>query len=402
MTASAPARNPETLGDTPAVPAPDEPGLTAADVIKMPSGELPEVWSYSDCVEWAVCNTTDIRRNILDVLQAQQDVESAKDAWLPSVAFATSQSFSNYPVHAPEQKANTYGSTYGVNADWTVWDGNLRKYRLESARLILRQQRLAGEDLVKTLKLGLLQAYMNILYAREAVEIAAQTLEVSDSTAYRAKRLMESGRTSRVDYAQIESQRAQDEYSYVQAQNALADARLALKQILELRLPCEIRIPETVFADSDALAPLPEKEAVYAAAISWLPSLVSNELGKEIYAYDVKAAKSGYLPTIGLTGGLGTSRTSRALPARCGPGRTPLPQEQPDVGRAAATRSHSPRPCEPSGDYPCRRSHGKPRHAHIVCHPHPLPAASPRRPNHNIRHAQSGTRPLLLTQHHPA
>ena len=54
------------------------------------------------------------------------------------------------------------------------------------------------------------------MYAKEAVTIAEQTLEVSTSQTKRAKRLMESGRTSKVDYAQIESQMAQDSYNLVQ------------------------------------------------------------------------------------------------------------------------------------------------------------------------------------------
>ena len=53
--------------------------------------------------------------------------------------------------------ANTYGSSYGINANWTVWEGNVRKYRLESSKILQRQQALAGEDVVKTLKLGILQ-----------------------------------------------------------------------------------------------------------------------------------------------------------------------------------------------------------------------------------------------------
>lgn len=71
--------------------------ISAAAVTAAP-GAMPQVWSFNDCVDWAVANTTDIRRNILDVLQAEQDVYAAKDAWLPTVGFSTSQSYTNYPV----------------------------------------------------------------------------------------------------------------------------------------------------------------------------------------------------------------------------------------------------------------------------------------------------------------
>lgn len=283
--------------------------LTPESVIATP-GEMPEIWSYSDCVDWATANAMEIRRNLLDILQSEQDVASAKDSWLPSVGFSTNQSYTNYPSPGENQNGNIYGSNYGINASWTAWDGNLRKYKLESARLVLEQQRLAGEDVQNTLKIGLLQAYMQIMYAKEAVGIAEQTLQVSDSTTYRAKRLYESGRISKVDFAQIESQRAQDEYNLVQARNNLEEARLSLKKILQLRLPYNMEVKDVEIDDAAALAPLPEKEAVYTAAAGWLPTFKSNAISKDIYAADIKAARSGRLPTITLNGGIGTGHTS--------------------------------------------------------------------------------------------
>lgn len=302
ITASVAAADPKSPADTGHAISPET-------VIAAP-GTAPDIWSYSDCVEWATANATEVRRNLLDILISEQDVASAKDAWLPSVGFSTNQSFTNYPAPGESRSANIYGSNYGINADWTVWDGNLRKYRLESARLVLEQQRLAGEDLQQTLKLGLLQAYMQILYAKEAVGIAERTLQVSDTTCYRAKRLYESGRISKVDYAQMESQKAQDEYNLVQASNNLEQARLDLKKILQLRVPESIRVKDVKFEDSAVLAPLPDKETVYLAAAAWLPSFKSNSLSKDIYAADIKAAQSKRLPSISLNGGIGTGHTS--------------------------------------------------------------------------------------------
>lgn len=286
------------------------PLYSAADVIAPPATQTPRVWTFADCVRWAADNSTDIRRSMLNLLQADQDVAAAKDAWLPTVGFNTNQSWRNYPSPNPGQDGNTYGSTYDVNASWTVWEGNVRKYRLESSKLLREQQLLAGEDVVKTLQLGILQAYLNILYAREAVSIASQTLEISTAQTDRARRLMESGRTSKVDFAQIESQKAQDAYNLVQAQNNYETAKMTLKKILQLGLSEKMEIAEVSFPDSDVFATLPAMSSVYDAAVAWLPTLKSNELSKEIYANDVKIAKAGMLPTISLSGGIGTGYTS--------------------------------------------------------------------------------------------
>lgn len=199
------------------------------------SDAVKKAWTFNDCLAYALEHSADVKQALLAVRQADEDIGSAKDAYLPSVGFATNQGFLNYPVKTEGRTSNAYTSSYGVNASWTVWEGNVRKYRLESSKILKRQQELAGADVEKELTLGILSAYLNIMYAREAVEIAAQTLEVSTSQAQRARRLMESGRTSKVDYAQIESQKAQDEYSLVQAQNELASARMNLKKTSHAR-----------------------------------------------------------------------------------------------------------------------------------------------------------------------
>lgn len=281
-------------------------------VTVLPDSVPSEAWSFDDCVNWASQYSTEVRRSILNVLEKDVDIASAKDAWLPTVGFTTSQTFSNSPFanDTRQTNKNVYGSQYNINANWTVWEGNARKYRLQSSRLLRSQQQLAGDNAVHTLKLGILQAYLNILYAREAVIVANQTLEVSTSQAERGKRLMESGRSSRVDYAQIETQRAQDAYSLVQARNNLESAKTTLKQILQLGLDYNITIADVDFDDTEVLCTLPAMSDTYRSAMAWLPEIRSNELNKEIYATDVKIARAGRLPQIALNGSVGTGYTS--------------------------------------------------------------------------------------------
>ena len=284
--------------------------LSAAQVTDTTSGPMPEVWTYSDCVDWACANSSDLRRNILSVLQADQAISQAKDAWLPTVSFGMNHSFTNYPSARDGIRANSYGSNYGIDAQWTAWEGNIRKYRTESARLALRQQQLAGDNTIITIRLGILQAYLDVLYAAETVEIARQTLEVSTSQADRALKLTESGRTSRVDYAQIESQRAQDAYNLTQAESSYANAKLNLKKILEIRLDQDINVADVKFADSEVESPLLPMTEVYDIAASWLPEFKSNALNKDIYETDVKIAKAGRMPQISVSGSLGTGYSS--------------------------------------------------------------------------------------------
>ena len=284
--------------------------ITPADVTATAKLTMPQKWTFTDCMNYAIANSTEVRRSLLSILQADENVGAAKDEWLPTVGFSTNQNFTNYPVSTEGRTSNAYGSSYGVNASWTVWEGNVRKYRLESAKLQRQQQFLAGDDAVKDITLGVLSAYLNIMYAQETVEIARQTLEVSTSQTQRAKRLMESGRTSKVDYAQIESQMAQDQYSLTQAESNLATAKMNMKKILNLGLDYDLEIDRPSLSDSEISVSLPAMKQTYDLAAAWLPGIKSNEISKEVYANDIKIAKAGNLPNIALQGGVGTGYNS--------------------------------------------------------------------------------------------
>ena len=103
---------------------------------RAPESNESKIWSFDDCIDWALEINTDLRRNLLSQLQADQNTAEAKDAWLPTVGFSTVQGFVNYPKPQEGISANGYNSSYGINANWTVWEGNVRKYRLESSRLL--------------------------------------------------------------------------------------------------------------------------------------------------------------------------------------------------------------------------------------------------------------------------
>lgn len=285
-------------------------GFNETSITDPPTLTMPRIWTYDDCVNWAIINNIDVRSTMLSILEAEQNIGMAKDAYLPYVGFSTNHSYSNYPSPDAGNVRNSYNSSYNINASWTIWEGNARKYRIETTKLAKIQQQLYGDDVVKNLQLGILQAYLNILYSAEAVDIAKKTLEVSSAQAERTKRLMETGKTSRVDYAQIESQKAQDEYNLVQAQSSYASAKVSLKNLLNLGLEYDLNVLEVNFSDSLVNTPLPSKTEVFEIAMNWLPQFKSNELSKSIFDYNIKLARSTYYPTISLNGGLGTGYNS--------------------------------------------------------------------------------------------
>jgi outer membrane protein len=63
-------------------------------------------------------------------------------------------------------------------------------------------------------------------------------------------------------------------------------------------------------ADADGLNPLPTKMDVYRTALALRPEIEASKLSVDASKLSIAIAKSGYMPTLSLSAGLGTSHTS--------------------------------------------------------------------------------------------
>jgi outer membrane protein len=145
----------------------------------------------------------------------------------------------------------------------------------------------------------------------EAIEVNRQSLEASKKNEERGKTMLEVGKMSKADLAQLTAQRATDEYNLVNAQSNLANYKLQLKQLLEITDPSfDIAMPTA--NDEQALVAIPAMQSVYEQALLTRPEVKSQELAITKSDIAIKSAKAGYLPTVNLTGGVGTSTSSRS------------------------------------------------------------------------------------------
>lgn len=90
------------------------------------------------------------------------------------------------------------------------------------------------ETAANKVKEQIAQFYIQILYMTEAEKVN-RTLLQQDSIIYeRGKQMVDVGNMSRADLAQLESQVSQGRYNIVNVQTQIADAKMQLKQLMEL------------------------------------------------------------------------------------------------------------------------------------------------------------------------
>ena len=154
------------------------------------------------------------------------------------------------------------------------------------------------------------QIYVQILYLDESIKVSKASLETSQKNEERGREMLQVGKMSKADLAQLTAQRATDEYNVVDAQAQLSNYKLQLKQLLELtgEESFDVAIPET--SDDLALATIPVLQDVYQQALITRPEIESSRLAIESSGLNLKISKAGYLPTLNMTGGVSTSTNS--------------------------------------------------------------------------------------------
>ncbi len=282
--------------------------LFTAAALMMAFTVRAEVWTFSDCVNYAREHNINLRKAVLTEQSGLYDLEEAKGQWEPTIDFATSHSYSNYPWS--DNRKNSYNGTVELNAGWTVWNGGKRENTIKRSQIQTEINKLSTGQTLRTLETDLLQVYVNLLYAREAITIYESAEELSGAQADRARQLMEAGRVSRVDYAQLQSQYEQDKYASVNARATYDSRRMELKKLLELGIDADIEPADEEWTAEQVLAALPPIDESFQLACSTDLQLKSLGLQQEESEIDIEIAKAGRRPSLSLNAGVGTGYTA--------------------------------------------------------------------------------------------
>lgn len=282
---------------------------------------LPAQWNLQACIDYALQQNITIRKNRLNAESAEVDVKTVRATLFPSLTASVSQRIVNRPNSqtntiidgdniTSSQSKTSYNGSYGIDANWTLYNGSKRLNTLKQQRMNNRIAELGVAESENTIEESITQIYVQILYAAEAVKVNEATLDVSRAECERARALLAAGSIARSDLAQLEAQVSTDKYQLVTAQATLQDYKLQLKQLLELDGEKEMTLYIPTLGDENVLSPLPSKTDVYRSALTLRPEIEAGRLNVKVSELDINIARSGYIPTISLSAGIGSTNTN--------------------------------------------------------------------------------------------
>ena len=276
-------------------------------------------WTLQDCIDYAMENNITLMKSQLQKRSATEELKGAKAALLPTVSASTNQSLGYQPwkdsgmSYVTNGTVNTkvdktyYNGSYSLSGQWTVWNGNRNINTIRLDRLSEEQAELSTRETANSIQERIAQIYSQILYLDENVKVNEQMLETSMKNEERGKEMVEVGKMSKADLAQLSAQRANDQYSIVESKSQLMNYKLQLKQLLEItdEEQFDVAIPDDV-----VMAEIPSMQSVYEQALLSRPEIERLQLAIKRSDVNVSLAKAGWMPSVNLTGGVTTSTNS--------------------------------------------------------------------------------------------
>ena len=286
------------------------------------SASAQKLWTLQECIDYAMENNITLQKSKLQKSTATETLKGSKAALLPTVTASTNQNLGYQPwkdtgmAYVSNGTVNTkvdktsYNGSYSVNGQWTVWNGNRNFNNIKRDRLAEEEAELSAQETANSIQERIAQLYAQILYMAENVTVNEQMLETSKKNEDRGREMLEVGKMSKADLAQLSAQRANDEYSIVEAKSQLMNYELQLKQLLEITDEERFQVAIPKIGDDQILAEIPAMQTVYEMALVNRHEINRYQLAINRSDVNLSIAKAGWMPTVNLTGGVTTSTNS--------------------------------------------------------------------------------------------
>ena len=264
-------------------------------------------WSLDSCINYALDHNLQVRRQAIEQQSGQLSVTEAYDRFLPQLSAGASQSWSfGRGLTSENTYANRNTSMTGFNANLSLplFQGLSAIRQVDYARTRMLQIVEQTEAMKDDITLNIIAQYLQVLYAGELVDVAREQAALSAAMLRRQEDLLEAGKVPEADVLQARSQAASDELTVVTTTN---DHRLALIDLARLLELDEVEGFDIAPLEGDAHPLIINADEVYNHALQSNHAILAARRGIDVAQKSISVAKTGYIPRLSFTAGLGSN-----------------------------------------------------------------------------------------------
>ncbi len=277
----------------------------------------PKQWTLRECCDYAVSHNISVKQQENQLRQRELQLSTAKNQRLPDLSAGTSQNFSfgrGLTAQNTYTNTNTSSTSFSLGTSVPLFTGFQIPNQVKLNQLNLEAATATLDKAKNDIRMQVAQSYVQILYDIEMAEVARRQIGIDSMQVARLQALVDNGKASGAELSQQQATLAQSKLTATQADNNLQLAILNLTQLLELPTPDGFTVVRPVIGANEANeankpheAQLPSPDAIYAEALTVKPEVQSAQIGVKAAERSIDIAKAGYMPSLSLSGGLGTN-----------------------------------------------------------------------------------------------
>ncbi len=280
------------------------------------SGACLAQLSLDSCISLAMEGNLDVRRNRLQVREAELDRQAAYLGLLPDLNAGLT--FGNGIGRSIDPTTNLFNNTNirsllpFVRSNLRIFQGLQLLRRIKSAKLGVEVQDAALAAQVNQLVLQVVAQYLGVLMGEERVKNMSTALESAQQQLLRVERMVEAKISNNAALMDARVEEANAEVRLVGEENRLRLAQLALRQLLLLPNEVPLRLDTLSFSNADMARAFMGNsgdggddfsvgiEEIYAQASAIDPRIAQAGLALRQAALEVRIMRGGYYPSLNL------------------------------------------------------------------------------------------------------
>ncbi|MFD1094204.1 TolC family protein [Salegentibacter chungangensis] len=260
-------------------------------------------WTLQECVNYALENNISIKQSELELELADIEELEAKGNFLPNINASASNSWNTGLTQNVTtgilQTQTTRNFSAGVTASLTLFDGLRNFNQLQRARISELASQYALEKMKDDITLFVADAYLQVLFNKQNLEVLKSQNEVTLEQMQRTKDLVEAGSLPQGDLLEIKATNADEMQRMIVAQNNIRISLISLAQTLRIK---DYESFDIVDQGYDIFGSEMLENSVYEIierAKEERSEIRIAEENKNLAEKDVEIAKGAYWPTLG-------------------------------------------------------------------------------------------------------
>lgn len=257
--------------------------------------------TLEDCLNYAFGNSLTRQKMQLSEQSYEAGYNQSKLERLPNLSASVSENVS----HTQGSSANWRGN-YDIDASITLYQGGSINNTIKQNKLYTEQASLQTSQYDNELIIRILQSFLNVLGYEELLKYQESVIKASEEQLKQGVAQYKAGKILESDYLMLEAQLASDKDNIVDTRANRDNGLLSLKGLLSMDMNYDLQIIYPDTSAIEAMSFIPTKDDVIDQTMNTLPDLEILRYGVNIAEVNLKISRSGYAPTVSLSGGIGT------------------------------------------------------------------------------------------------